>query len=149
MQPMNQGPPGMQPMPAQDPSLPPQLGGQGPDPAQYINQMTPEQKSMFSQMAPEQQQQFLQLLASDFEGQMSTAESDMTRADAVRQGEGPRGRYAGGMYVAANPLEHIASGMQKYQANKDFKTAQTARGDASTRAEELRKQTMDMLAGKM
>jgi len=48
-------------------------------------------------------------------------------AEALRYGEGPEGRQAGRVYVAANPLEHITRGAQRFKAAKDMKQLGTER----------------------
>lgn len=48
----------------------------------------------------------------------------MQRADALRSQQGPQGATAGGIYVAANPLEHLAHGIGQYRANRDYKGAE-------------------------
>lgn len=50
----------------------------------------------------------------------------MERADAIRGQQGPQGATAGGIYVAANPLQHLAHGINQYRAGKDYKTAKEA-----------------------
>lgn len=47
----------------------------------------------------------------------------MSRADAIRGQQGPQGATAGGIYVAANPLQHLAHGINQYRAGKDYKDA--------------------------
>ena len=42
-------------------------------------------------------------------------------ANALRYREGPEGRSYGGVYTAANPLEHIGRGIQQYKAGKRLK----------------------------
>jgi hypothetical protein len=151
---MPQGVPGSVPMnPSQMPQGVPGSAAQNavapPDPATAMKNMTPEQKNMFGSMTPDQQSQFLQMLATDFAGKGAAAESDMSRADAIRQGEGPQGRFVGqNTYVAASPLEHLASGMQKYRANEDFKASRTARDSAATDSDALRKRAMEMIGGR-
>jgi hypothetical protein len=113
--------------------------GRGPGP-----QMTAEQQAQAAQMNPEQLEQFIALLAGDFGGRGTAAQDDMTRADAIRNEGGPAGRTAGGVYQAANPLEHLASGMRRYNANEEFKQAKGERGKAMTDAEGLRGKMMQM-----
>lgn len=42
----------------------------------------------------------------------------LEQANLLRNAAGPEGRDSGRVYTAANPLEHIGSLMQKYNANK-------------------------------
>ena len=48
-------------------------------------------------------------------------DDQMSQAAALRDAEGPEGMYTKNMYVAANPLSHLASGVEKYRARKDVK----------------------------
>lgn len=51
-------------------------------------------------------------------------EKDMARATALRDKEGPRGRHTrNNIFRAANPLEHLASGIDKYQGRQDVASA--------------------------
>lgn len=43
------------------------------------------------------------------------------QANLLRNQEGPKGMHTRSMYVAANPLSHLASGVEKYRAKKDIK----------------------------
>jgi len=120
----------------------------GRDPSQLISQLSPEQQSIFQNMPPEQQTQFLTLLSQDFGAKGAAAESDMSRADAIRREAGPQGRYAGGMYQAANPLEHLAKGMQNYKAGNDFRGSREARDASISDADALRKRAMEQMVSR-
>ena len=59
--------------------------------------------------------------ATDYAIQGGDAQEAMTRADSLRVKQpGMRGDPRG-FQIAASPLEHIGSGMQNYQANKQYK----------------------------
>lgn len=50
----------------------------------------------------------------------------------------PQGREAGGMYIAANPLEFLASGIQRFRGEQGLQNAQAAQegliqGDVNAR----------------
>lgn len=47
-------------------------------------------------------------------------EQRIAQARALRGGAGPEGRQAGGVYVAANPLEHIGAAMQNWQREREL-----------------------------
>jgi hypothetical protein len=48
----------------------------------------------------------------------------MARAEAIRFQDGPEGRQAGRIYTAANPLEHLGQGIQKYRAGRQMQQLQ-------------------------
>lgn len=50
--------------------------------------------------------------------EMSAQEKQLEQAQALRGMATPEGRQAGRVYVAANPLEHLGTGIQKYRAGK-------------------------------
>ncbi len=50
------------------------------------------------------------------EGQLG---DQVQRAQALQDAPGPRGRHTGRTYVAANPLEHIASGLNRFRGMQE------------------------------
>jgi len=105
----------------------------GRDPQELLKQMTPEQQSQLqakmSQMTPEEQLSFMEQLSANWQQMGGDAKEQMTRADALRR-DAPQGRYAGGVYQAANPLEHIASTMNNMKQRDAYDTAQGELGAA-------------------
>lgn len=64
---------------------------------------------------------------------MGELDRQMATAEGLRDKEGPQGRGGIGtrnIYVAANPLSHIASGVSKYRAKKDIKRLAIEQKDA-------------------
>lgn len=51
--------------------------------------------------------------------EMKQLESQMGRAEDMQGTAGPRGRYAGRVYTAANPLEHAAAAYSRYRGGQD------------------------------
>lgn len=51
-------------------------------------------------------------------------EKQLEQANALRNQPMPEGREAGRLYVAANPLEHLGTGLQKFAAMRDAKRLQ-------------------------
>ena len=90
---------------------------------------------------PEERANMMQMLGRDYGVAAQDAQADMSRADALRM-DTPQGRYAGRVYQAANPLEHIASTMNNMRREKEYQTGRTARGEARAGADELRQKTM-------
>ncbi len=70
-------------------------------------------------LTPEDIQMFMDMGVS--QDKIAALQKQMDTAQAVRGQAGPEGRAYGGVYTAANPLEHIGDFMQKYQANKQMK----------------------------
>ena len=52
---------------------------------------------------------------------MRALDSQISHAESLRDKEGPQGMHTRATYVAANPLSHLASGVEKYRAKKDVK----------------------------
>ena len=71
----------------------------------YDNPYPPEYLEMLAQMGVS-------------ESQIAEIRERMGRAEEMRDAPGPEGREAGGTYVAANPLEHIANLVGKYRGGK-------------------------------
>jgi len=52
--------------------------------------------------------------------ELNCLDEQMAKAEALRNAPGPEGRDSGRVYTAANPLEHIGAGIQKYRAGRDM-----------------------------
>jgi len=84
---------------------------------------------------------------------MGGIDRQMAQAEALRDKAGPQGRGGLGTrntYVAANPLEHISSGVEKYRAKKDIKRLDVESKDARKALIELlrnRKSTPPIMPG--
>jgi len=51
--------------------------------------------------------------------ELEALQAQLEQANLLRNAPGPEGRDSGRVYTAANPLEHIGSVWQKYNANKE------------------------------
>lgn len=69
------------------------------------------------------------------------------QASAMRDAPGPQGRAAGNVYMAANPLEHIGAGVQKYRAGRQKQDAQQQHAEAMRRMAEGRMQGIPQQGG--
>jgi len=58
--------------------------------------------------------------------ELSALEKQQAQAEALRDMKSPEGRDTGRVYVAANPLEHIGSGLQRFAGMRDAKAAAEA-----------------------
>lgn len=85
-------------------------------------------KESFQNLSPEERA----ALARDWGGERADLGAQMVQAQALRDAPGPEGTRAGGMYIAASPLEHLTSGVSKYRAGKDLKGMQGQLGDLRT-----------------
>ena len=68
-------------------------------------------KAMLANMSDEELDEYLSLMTQDYEGENVIMDEQMASANALRDMATPEGRTAGGMYHAANPLEHLATGL--------------------------------------
>lgn len=130
------------PVPAPAAPLPPQLGGQGPDPASFVAQLSPEQRSQLEakrgSMSPEAWGEYITSLTQNFTEMGADAQSDMSRADALRQ-DTPEGRTtSGGRYQSANVLEHLSQVLNNRKRQGEYDTGRGQREDARTRADAVR-----------
>lgn len=87
---------------------------------------------MDSEITPE----FLDYLSALGVSEDKLAELRFKMQDGMqrRDAQGPQGNVAGGIYVAANPLQHLAHGINQYQGRKDMMGAE--QGIAQTIAEQ-------------
>jgi hypothetical protein len=68
--------------------------------------------------------------------------------EALRTQAQPEGRDSGRVYTAANPLEHIGTLMEKYNANKKIGALEQQRGTMQGQQTDIRKLYADLLRGK-
>ena len=69
----------------------------------------------------------LAALLRDYAGERDTAKADRELGAELIMEDGPSGTQIGGRYstyVAASPLEHLASGLRKYKGFKDYRKGQ-------------------------
>lgn len=131
MQPMNVQPPAQgqamgQQAPQQAPQQQaPQQAAPSPSAMQALQSkmQDPKFSAWFNTLPPEEKEKVLQRLSMDYQGQGDIANEQMATAQALRGTATPEGRQAGRTYVAANPLEHIASGMKQYQGKQQMDEA--------------------------
>ena len=88
-----------------------------------------------------EQVQMALLGQSGYEEEMSDLEKQMMRANALRDLESPEGRHAGRVYVAANPLEHIGTGIKQWRGKQQAEMTEQEQAD---KREERRKSIGDI-----
>ncbi len=74
-----------------------------------------------------EQQAALAKLARDYQGEQAAAAQQSRQGMEMSGAQTPRGTQTGGRYgtyVAANPLEHLASGLRQYKGYKGMKKAE-------------------------
>ena len=125
MQPMGAAPP----QAPQAPQTAPQAGGQ-------MDSTMWQAMYQKIQAMPESPQKaaLLAKMARDYQGEQSAAETQQSQGFEMAMSPGAKGTHLGGKYstyVAANPLEHIASGLRQYKGYKGMKEAREALGSLS------------------
>lgn len=77
------------------------------------------------QMPPEQQAEAIRMLSQAYEPMRDDLRSEITRNYDMLTAPAPEGQMSSsnqfGYYVGANPLEYLASGINKYQAGKGIR----------------------------
>ncbi len=125
-----------------------QQPGPGQDPMAMLQQ-NPQLMARIQQMAPQDREAFMAQLFQDYQGQESVISDEQAKAEALRGTATPQGMQTGSAgFVAANPLAHLASGIQKGMGNYQAREALEAKkalseartGGVSTLAELLRTQ---------
>ena len=79
---------------------------------------------------------------------LSENSRQMELAEGLRYAKAPEGRAAGRVFVAANPLEHLATGIDRYRGAKEMKRLEGERKDISGKQTEGRAKYWDLLRGK-
>ena len=60
------------------------------------------------------------MASGELGGKQSALTEQLAAARELRGKGAPQGTYAGGTYVSANPLEHLARGLEGRRARKDI-----------------------------
>ena len=96
-----------------------------------------QMQAMIKNMSDDELDEYLALMTQDYEGENAMMDEQMASADALREQATPEGRMAGGMYHAANPLEHLGTalgrGLGEYEAS-DINKRRTGLGDDKSEA---------------
>lgn len=100
----------------------------------------------FEGLTEEQLQQLIEL--GIIPDQQSYLSEQMEQANAVRNREGPQMQGNGRVQTAANPLEFLGQGIQKYQAGKDLKDIGKKREDLLNKQVIGRKALLDAIRGR-
>lgn len=89
------------------------------------------------QLPVEERKAFIEGLSLPYDEMRTDLRSEIERNYNTMMGPSPEGRIGSnnpfGYYVAANPLEHLASGINKYQAAKDLKSQRQELKDLAKR----------------
>jgi len=104
--------------------------------------MTPELMKHMQSLPPDQRDALIAQMSRDYEAEGSAMDEQAKRAAAMRDTATPEGRTTRGIYQAANPLEHIGAGLQRYKGIQDMKGIDAQRGT-------MRKDKSGMLADLM
>jgi hypothetical protein len=99
-----------------------------------------------SQLSEEDLQKLISLGMID--ENMAENARQMAMQEGLRYGAAPEGRDSGRVYTAANPLEHVGSLLQKYNANKEMKNLKTERGVMQGQQTAGKGMFWDLLRGK-
>ena len=86
-------------------------------------------------MPPDEQDAALADLTRAYEPEREDLRDELSRNYDMLTAEGPKGQMAGNnqfsVYVGANPLEHLASGVSKYRAGKGVKEGRAEQRELS------------------
>lgn len=91
----------------------------------------PQIKDMLSNMAPHERDRWLQDLSRDYPGETAIINEQLGYSDELRRTADAEGRETGGVYVAANPLEHLNTGLSRMKGEKERKEARAGAKDLS------------------
>lgn len=83
--------------------------------------------SWFEGLPPDQKEALIAQLGRDYGSEGATLDADKARAEALRNAPVPLGRRAGGMYHAANPLEHIGAAIRRYKGARQSEAVDESR----------------------
>jgi len=81
-------------------------------------------------LPPDEQLAQIGIMTADYDGREKTLRGELEDNYALMTQQSPQGGMAGNnpysVYVGANPLEHLASGIQKYQGGKGVRESREA-----------------------
>ena len=81
--------------------------------------------------------------------EQNALQDQIKQAQMIRNRQAPQGTQAGRVYVAANPLEHLAYAMQGIKADRDIKNLRSQQQDVLRRQNEGRMSYLDALLGRL
>ena len=87
-------------------------------------------------MTPEQIDALMEL--GVLQGDIGTLDRQLAQAEQLRATPDARGRYAGRTFVAANPLEHVATGLDRIRGERDIARDPRRRRDIAEEQARLR-----------
>lgn len=105
-----------------------------------------EEEFNLEDMTEEDLQQLVQLGVID--EQMAENARQMMLQEKLRYQAMPEGRQAGRTYVAANPLEHLSTGVEKYQAAQKIRDLEAQRAGMEGQQTAGRATYWDLLRGR-
>lgn len=92
-----------------------------------------------------QQQEYKDNLYRSYIGEEKLVDEELMLAGELRNRESPEGRTTNGVYVAANPLEHLAKGLGDYKANGMRDNARSMQDELNAAQQAGRTQTADLM----
>lgn len=107
-----------------------------------LSNLPPELLERLKTLPPEERERLIMQLTQGYEGRGGLLNEQAARAQALRDTATPEGREAGGMYVAANPLEHLGAGLQRYKGYKDLQDVDERRTGLEEDKEEALRRLM-------
>lgn len=76
--------------------------------------------AQIGRMPEDEREAYIRNLFRDYKGESEVLNEQVAQADALRNSEGPQGRYTHNAYTAANPLEHLNQGIRGVKGEIDY-----------------------------
>lgn len=109
----------------------------------------PDVMAQIQAMPPEEREKYLRNLFRDYTGETEILNEQVAQADALRKTPEAKGRYTQNAYVAANPLEHLAVGLDRYRGMRDYDKAMAGKEGMSADKTATQTQTADFMRPKV
>tara|TARA_R110000772_G_scaffold33324_10_gene81225 strand:+ start:4647 stop:5156 length:510 start_codon:yes stop_codon:yes gene_type:complete len=116
---------------------------------QFVEQNLMQDPNFLQQvqgMEPEARAQYIDQLFRDYNGEGQMAGDELTMAADLLNTPSAEGRQAGRTYVAANPLEHIASAANRIKGGNDRDAAMSKRQELSDSRSAGLRQTGELMS---
>lgn len=93
---------------------------------QFLQSVSPDVLAQIEELKvsdPEAAEQLMTQLYQDYTGQTDIAAGGLERGAGLEDTPGAEGRQVGNMYVAANPMEHIATALRQNKGRRQYNTS--------------------------
>ena len=104
-------------------------------------------RQYIAMLSPEDREVFFDSMFADYAGEEGELDQQRSMAEELRGTPGAEARQYGGIYMAANPLEHAASSLNQFRGVREGKAAETVASGLTDQRAMAQRQMAEALTG--